>query len=313
MTAWETNVQRQIPWPITLSRVNKLRDLVKDLARGMRVRNRRKGFPVLFLPLSRGPIQNFYHFFSGYFVPLYWHRMNNPKQTIAVMAVTPFNHWFDLLPGDRPKIVDQAKTAQNAYLADSKGFSRHYRLEPILYWDKWEKFSERPLRHIASQMADDLVEKTQDLGTTTPDIVVLGRGHIPEYYTAELGKVYGAAKRNIKNLDAVVEALSTKYSVELVDGAVVSPEEIFVKCRNARLLLGQHGAGLTNAFFLTPGAAMLEIVWPELLTNAHINIYGPLCNELGVRWSRPVLQDDPHSDVPVDALMNEVEALLAGK
>lgn len=279
----------------------------------MRVRNRRKGFPVLLLPLTRGPIQNFYHFFFGYFVPLYWQRMNNPKQTIAVMAVTPFNHWFDLLPGERPKVLDQAKTAQNAYLADSRGFSRHYRLEPIFYWDKWEKFPERQLRHIATRMADDLTRRTKGLATTTPEIVVLGRGHIPEYYAEELGKVYGAAKRNIKNLDEVVKVLSTKYSVELLDGAVVSPEEMFVKCRNARLLLGQHGAGLTNAFFLAPGAAMLEIVWPGFLTNAHINIYGPLCDELGVRWSRPVLQDDPHSGVPINALVREVEALLLEK
>lgn len=286
---------------------------IKDLARGVRVRRRRKNFPVLLLPLTRGPIQNFYHFFLGYFVPLYWHKMNNPEEKITVMSVTPFTHWFDLLPGKEPKILDQAKTAQNAFLANAQGFSRHYRLKPISYWDKWEKFSQRPLRNIATQMGEDLAAKTRNLVTTTPDIVVLGRGHIPEYYTSELDKVYGAAKRNIENLNEVVEALATKYSVELVDGAAVSPEEMFVKCRNARLLLGQHGAGLANAFFLTPGAAMLEIVWPEFETNAHINIYGPLCEELGVKWSRPVLQTDPHSTVPISAMLEEVQALLPAK
>lgn len=290
-----------------------LRGLVRDLVRGVRVRRRRKHFRVLLLPLTRGPIQNFYHFFFGYFVPIYWHKMNRPGDEIVAMSVTPFNHWFELLPGGSPKILDQAKTAQNAYLANSGGFSHRYRLEAISYWDKWEKFPQRPLLTIAAQMGRDLTAKTQDSETTTPDIVVLGRGHIPEYYTEELGKAYGADKRNIRNIDEVVDALSAKYSVELVDGAAATPEEMFVKCRNARLLLGQHGAGLSNAFFLAPGASMLEIVWPDFETNAHINIYGPLCDELGVKWSRPVLQTDPHSPVPIDPLLREVEILLAEK
>lgn len=239
--------------------------------------------------------------------------MSNPREKLVLMALTPFNHWFALLPGDTPKIIDQAKTAQNALLAGSSGYSRHYRVEAISYWDKWEKFPSRPLRQIATQMHQDLSKRTKGLPVSQPEIVVLGRGHIPEYYTQELGTTYGAARRNIANINEVVTALSQHHSVELVDGAAASPEEVFVKCQSARLLLGQHGAGLSNVFFLKPGAAMVEIVWAGFQSNAHINIYGPLCNELGVRWSRPVLQADPHSEVPIDALISEVKALLPSK
>lgn len=287
--------------------------LFRALRRGIRSRVSRKTAPVLVIPLTRGPIQGFYHFFFGYFVPIYWRRMLNPREKLVLMALTPFNHWFPLLPGDTPKIIDQAKTAQNALLAGSSGYSRRYRVEAISYWDKWEKFPSRPLRQIATQIHQDLAERTKSISVSRPEIVVLGRGHIPEFYAQELGTTYGAARRDIANISEVVTALSQHYAVELLDGAAVNPEEVFVKCHSARLLLGQHGAGLSNVFFLKPGAAMIEIVWAGFESNAHINIYGPLCDELGVRWSRPVLQVDPYSEVPIDALISEVEALLPGQ
>lgn len=239
--------------------------------------------------------------------------MLKPEERITLMALTPFNHWFSLLPGGPAKIIDQAKTAQNALIASRSGYSKRYRLQAIPYWDKWEKFPIRPLRQIAAQMHEDFAKKTKDLDLTKPDIVILGRGHVPEYYSQELRTTYGATKRDITNLDEIVALLAREYSVELVDGAAISPEEMFVKCHNARLLIGQHGAGLSNAFFLKPEAAMIEIVWPGFETKPHINIYGPLCDELGVKWSRPILQTGPHSVVPPDALLDEVHTLLSEK
>ena len=264
----------------------------------------------MLVPITRGPIENFYHFFMGYFVPLYWRRIQQPNQHIAVMSVEPFNHWFDLLPGGAPKIVPQAKAMKHAFLADSRGYAREYRVEGIMYWDKWEHFREKPLRQIAAQIREDLALRTSDHATATPEIVVLGRGHTPQFYIEHPSKPYGSAKRNIPNLDEVVEALSRDYSVELIDGGALSPEEMFHKCSHASLIIGQHGAGLTNVFFATPGTAMLEIVWPEFLDNAHINIYGPLSEQLGIRWSRPVLQTHPHSSVDIEKVVREVDMLL---
>ena len=284
--------------------------IVQDLVRGARVRARRKALPTLLVPITRGPIENFYHFFIGYFVPLYWRRMQQPERQFAVMSVTPFDHWFDLLPGGRPKIVSQAKAMKHAFLADSRGYAREYRVEGIMYWDKWEHFHQKPLRQIATQMREDLAGRSSAHEVSAPEIVVLGRGHTPSFYVDTSSKPYGAAKRDIANLDHVVQALSDQYAIEVLDGAAVPPEEMFHKCAHARLILGQHGAGLTNVFFAEPGASMMEIVWPEFLDNAHINIYGPLCDELGIRWSRPVLQKDPHSEVSPSMVLSEVKQLL---
>ena len=284
--------------------------IVQDLRRGARIRARRKALPTLFVPITRGPIENFYHFFTGYFVPVYWQRMQQPHQHIVVMSVEPFNHWFDLLPGGAPKILPQSKAMKQAFLADSRGYTRDYRVEGVMYWDKWEHFGDKPLSQIAAQMREDLTLQTSGMDSRTPEIVVLGRGHTPDFYTEHSPRPYGATKRNISNLPEIVEVLSRRYSVELLDGAAISPEEMFHKCSHASLILGQHGAGLTNVFFATPGSVMLEIVWPEFLHNAHINIYGPLCDQLGLRWSRPALQADALSPVDPGAVVSEVDKLL---
>ena len=284
--------------------------IVQDLLRGARVRARRKTLPTLLVPITRGPIQNFYHFFMGYFVPLYWQRMQHPDREMAVMSVLPFDHWFDLLPGGAPKIIDQAKAMKQAFLSDRRGYSRDYRVEGIMYWDKWEHFPDRPLREVSSQLQQDLADQTHQEDVDTPEIVVLSRDYTPDLYSGQSAKSYGAAKRNIPNLDEVVRVLSREHSVEIVDGASVSPEAMFLKCSRARLLLGQHGAGLTNVFLAKPGSAMVEIVWPEFLSNAHINIYGPLCDELGIRWSRPVLQQDPHSTVSPAQVQGQVQRMM---
>lgn len=285
-------------------------NIVQDLKRGRRVRRRRKRLPTLLLPITRGPLENFYHFFMGYFVPVYWNRLQHPHRDLAVMSIPPFNDWFDLLPGDSLKQVDQAKAMKHAFLADSRGFAQHYRVDGLMYWDKWENFGGKPLRNIATEMQVNLQELAGGIQTTTPEVVVLGRGYTPEFYAKRAKKPYGASKRDIPNLAEITDTLGKYYDVELVDGAAISPLEMFLKCNKAQIVVGQHGAGLTNIFFSQPASAMLEIVWPALLPDAHVNIYGPLCDELGVRWSRPTLQADSFTCVDPGEVLKEVSRLI---
>lgn len=282
--------------------------LAKDLLRGAKYRSRRKHLPILFIPITRGPIQNFYHFFFGYFVPLYWQRMQDPTQPFAVMSVAPFDQWFDLLPGSPPKIVDQAKAVKHTFLADSRGYAKQYRVVPLLYWDKWERFPERPLKAVWDQLREDFTQRAraEKMDTSAPQIVVLDRSAVPALYREQFGGRYGPNKRSIPNLHELVERLRELGSTELVEASELTPLEMFIRCSSAKVIVGQHGAGLSNVFFLPPGASMVEIVWPELAEDAHINIYGPLCDELGLQWHRPVLQEDPFSPIDVDITVDLV-------
>jgi hypothetical protein len=283
---------------------------VSGLRRGLAVRRKEKTLPTLLLPLTRGPIQGFYHFLLGYFIPVYWQRIHNPDERLVLMSVPSFDHWFHLLPGGQPKLIDPAKAAKHALLRNRRGFSSHYRLRALQFWDKWEKFDEKPLKAIAERLHDDLSKRFAGKQTSSSDVLVLGRSPIKRYPGEEFTRPSGDLARTISNLSEVRAALSEEFVTDFLDGSVTSPEEAFLKCQGARLILGQHGAGLSNVVFARPGAAMTEVIWPALRSRAQVDIYGNLCDALGVRWSRPALQADPQSAIDPDSVVREVKEML---
>ena len=258
-------------------------------------------YPTLYLPIQRGPIHGFYHFFVGYFIPLYWAMSKDRTKKYAVMDAHPLNPWFDLLPGGTPEIIDQAKTVKLAYLARRFGFARGYRVKAFFGWDKWQWFGKRNLGEIARIMRSDFDKLARTVTTSQPEVIILGRDHTPEHYAKNLPTRYGTAKRNIPNLREVADYLGRSFTVELVDGALLTPQEMVTKCLGAKVLIGQHGAALTNLFFMKPGSHVIEIGWPDLESDTALEMYRLMCEQLGHHWTRPILQTDRFAEIaPAD-------------
>jgi hypothetical protein len=261
--------------------------------------------------MSRGPLHGFYHFFTGYFIPLYAARMKNPGLKLAVVDCGPFNAWFRILPGDYPEIVDQAKSIKLAYLGARSGYARGYRVKAFVRWDKWDRFSKRPFADVSRDIRERFGGAR---ARNTPDILVMGREHTPEYFAESEARRYGKEKRNIPNLGDVVAKLSKNLSIELLDGALVTPEEMISRCAHVRVIVGQHGAALCNAFFMAPGSHLIEIGAPYLASPDHLSMYRVLCREIGIQWRRPILQTEDHfSPINAEALRIETDAVPADK
>lgn len=271
---------------------------------------RRRHYPTLFLPIQRGPIHGFYHFFMGYLVPLFREVSIKPGLKYAVMDAHPLNHWFELLPTAPAEIVDQAKTVKLAYLSRHTGYARGYRVKGLVGWDKWLWFHKRNLADIARSMRSHLTEASSSVSTTTPEVIVFGRDYTPEHYATKLPTRYGTAKRNIPNLGEVVDQLSKSLDVELVDGALLTPLEMFKKVSHAKVVVGQHGAALTNLFFLRPGSHVIEVAWPDLRRDDQYEMYRLLAEELGHHWSRPILQEDKFAPISATELEKLIEVAL---
>ena len=62
--------------------------------------------------------------------------------------------------------------------------------------------------------------------------------------------------RRIINEDQLVKAIK---NLQLIDSAVLSLEETVATAHNSDVLIGVHGAGLTNAIFMRPGTMLIEL------------------------------------------------------
>lgn len=265
---------------------------------------RRKSLPVLLVPITRGPLHNFFHFFFGYFVPLYWRQMREPESPMAVVAVAPHKEWLDLLPGNPPKRLNSLKAMKHSYLSRKSGYSPDYRVEGVLGWDKWEKFPTRPLQEIAREIRRTIGNRpASSLDGKPADILVLLRNHQPRFFSENYGLPYGATKRDIPNLEELVSELEGKYSIKALDPGSLAPREVISLFSRAKLVVGQHGAGLTNCFFLPPGASIIEICWPELSASDYAPIYGLLAESLGHRYQQLPIQDSAFSEIDIGDLI----------
>lgn len=280
---------------------------LRGLRKGLRNRLRRKSLPVLLVPITRGPLHNFFHFFFGYFVPLYWQRMREPESPMAVVAVAPHNEWLDLLPGNPLKRLDPLKAMKHSYLSRKSGYSPDYRVEGIFGWDKWEKFPARPLQEIAGEIRRIIGNQpVSSMDGEPADILVLLRNHQPRFFLENSGLPYGATKRDIPNLEELVSELEGSYPTKAVDPGSLAPREVISLFSRAKLVVGQHGAGLTNCFFLPPGASVIEICWPELSASDYAPIYGLLAESLGVRYQQLVIQDSAFSEIDFAELVEVI-------
>lgn len=89
-----------------------------------------------------------------------------------------------------------------------------------------------------------------------------------------------APRRYIENEPAISEALAL-LGVRTVCMEAYSFSEQIAILRDARVLIGLHGAGLTNMLFMPPGGAVLELRFAE---DAHNNAYFSLAHAMGHRY-----------------------------
>jgi hypothetical protein len=271
---------------------------------------RRSTYPVLLIPLQRGPLHGFYHFLIGYFIPALLFAVKNPRTPIAIVDSEPLNHWFNLFPSSLREPVERWRAIKIVKYSGIWGFSNGYRVKGFSGWDKWQTFRSREFRSVMDILNPYLRDRCKGTQTSSPEIIIMGRGFTPDYYAKHLPTRYGVAKRNIPNLEQVVAELEAQFSIELVDGATLSPEEMITKCSTAKIIVGQHGAALSNLLFLNPGSAVIEIGWPTILKDNQADIFRMLCKELGIFWTRPTLQQDKFSAISPSLLAKKIREVL---
>jgi hypothetical protein len=88
------------------------------------------------------------------------------------------------------------------------------------------------------------------------------RGDIKPHKIIYIHRKTGKKKDPVNEAE-LLEALVETFGAELVDFADLSFEEQIKLASQSKALIGVHGAGMANLAFMTPGAALIDIVPPD--------------------------------------------------
>lgn len=92
--------------------------------------------------------------------------------------------------------------------------------------------------------------------------------------------------RRVANFAELAGTL-TNLGVTPVDPGAMSPVDQVLLFRDASLVIGPHGAGLTNVLFMDPGSLVIELL-PQLSAS---RAYGDLCHLAGLHYRYQVAAD----------------------
>lgn len=137
--------------------------------------------------------------------------------------------------------------------------------------------------------------------------LLVDRGRSDPYYNSSLAEIKTSAnqRRSIPNFNKLANAVQnldpSAKAVRLENRPLKNQARLF---KNSRIVVMQHGAAMTNVFWMRPGSRLIEIGplqdWPHLLT---------LCQIFGVDHEI-IPQQTPHEPVNVEEVTAAVKRAI---
>jgi len=259
-----------------------------------RIRRRSPEERVVLIPNQwNGSVQQYYHFLLGYLAPVFHWTAANPGKRIAVRDCGPMNRWFDLLPESSEVEIMTVGDVLHVLAGDLQA---HLVLRGMDFPDQFPPreiaiFAERT-RTIARARASDTPPH--------PVTVVSDRASFDDFFATPAAEwpESGSQKRSVPNLVDVVKSWEDP-TVKVIDGARSDVYQQILLHSHARVLIGQHGAGLTNMIWMAPGSSVIEIL-PPMPADAS-PIFANLARACGLNHLC-VKQDTLHSEIQPEVL-----------
>jgi len=207
------------------------------------------------------------------------------------------NPWFEPLKSLTEVTVISPGSALHAFT------SKQMTSRILPSWDNPETFQYRRLERFAHIFMETAAPNSASREPV--EITVIDRGSTDPFYgTAESEAAgSGAYRRSIPNIEELAHRLKRLANVEVVDFASQGPREQIAHIASTSVLIGQHGAGLTNMIWGHRGMQVIEIAPP---LKPHVQqIFEKLAGTLGHSYSR-FQQADSHSPIDAESFLRHV-------
>lgn len=249
-------------------------------------------------------------------VPFVLHRPRGPVRRVGGPAVLAANYWqfnyhhwlIEVLPRLRPALEAAALAGAPVLVpADGPAFQREsldlFGLAPErrLGFDGGEWEVERLYVPSVGVFAPHELRWVRERAVAGLDAPADGDGLL--YVTRA-----DAASRRVANEDEVA-ALLRGRGFEVVSLSGMPFREQVRRFAGARVVVGPHGAGLTNVLFAPPGAALVELMPADTVNHC----FWLMANALGLRYtfvSGPTRAPERDLRVPLDRLARAVDVVL---
>lgn len=246
-----------------------------------------------------GSVEHFYHFMMSYFLTLDAYIAVKKPESIVVRDCGPMNAWFDLLD---PNTSFEIRPRTD-FVADKTGDvpgAVHVMSLEIKSW-----------AHASTiRAARKRVLGRHGVTPTRPSdrtLTLINRmPSLPFYREESENRTSGAERRSIPNYAELCQALTDVMPLRDFEGEHLTPREQIRRVNATSILVGQHGAGLTNMVWMTPGSRVVEILPDTMVSEVARGHFRDLAHACGHSY-KMVRQVGNHTPADVEAVLRAVE------
>lgn len=274
-----------------------------------------------------GSVTHYYHFLFGALFPLIEYHIRFKKNNFIILTdIGPMKGLltemtFNIVEIRGPQLNDNKKKAHDDKSAYSgmklsgleKSLTGYDCFNDIFYQDDYVIKMSVPTRKLILDYFKINIPRYIKL-IPTADIILIERA-TESYYSdvsSNLTAVFqtsGSQRRYISNHSSISSSLKKIYGDKFIN-LTLERSSLFYQYHmfsNAKIIIAQHGASLSNVFFMSKGSSVIEICPPWSRNLYHFKNLSSFC---GLKYTS-IHQDDDHSDIDADLLLSQIESITA--
>lgn len=292
---------------------------------------------VLLFPMNSGGAGHFYHYILGYLMPIVISPDRAPGRCSVVsvglldrITREVFADEVDIIQHptmaaqDYPNLRDRLNKFFGAFflkrffiraivkrsMSSALKDYRHGRLVMLEAFDNPHRYQFDRIcvfrDFVEKRLAGSI--KTRKMSVSNRDVLLIERAQ-PHRHYADVGHSSGSQRRSIPNINSLCELLNKHRKAEIFSLEDKDLALQIAAFSEAKVVIAQHGAALTNIIWMRPGSQVIEVIPPNKVPVDKRHEYFSLLAEVMNVRHRYVFQDHDHADL-TPAQMHQIESIV---